>query len=259
MRKLEMCELKGLIFDVDGTLADTEQDGHRVAFNRAFADAGLKWVWDVPTYERLLRVFGGKERIHHFIKDYLPDFESPSDLQGFIRGLHNRKTQHYLELLKSGAIPLRPGVERLLLEAHQSGLKLAVASTTTAENVTVLLSETLGEHSIGWFDVIACGDIVSRKKPAPDIYEFVLRELGLVADECIAIEDSQSGLLSATAAGLRTIVTVNGSTRHQEFTAALIVVDQLGEPGQGFEVLAGDAGDATLIDVEFLRCIHAMP
>jgi len=248
-----MTELKGLIFDVDGTLADTERDGHRIAFNRAFADAGLDWVWDVAVYDELLSVFGGKERIRHFIEDYRPVFEAPPDPDGFIRRLHGRKTGHYLELLKSGSIPLRPGVERLLREAREAGLKLAIASTTTLENLTVLLGETLGEHSLGWFDVIACGDVVPNKKPAPDIYEYALGQLGLEADECLAIEDSESGLLSATAAGLKTVVTVNGSTRHQDFTGAVIVLDHLGEPGRGFTVLAGDAGSATMLDVDLLR------
>lgn len=250
-------ELKALIFDVDGTLADNERDGHRVAFNLAFAEAGLDWFWDEATYDRLLEVFGGKERLRHFIEEFRPEFEAPEDLDAFIRELHAKKTRHYTELLKSGALPLRPGVARLLREAWEAGLKLAVASTTTLENVTVLLGETLGEQSIAWFDVIACGDIVANKKPAPDIYEYALEKLGLDAAECLVIEDTEAGLASARAAGLATVITVNGSTRHQDFSGAAIVLDQLGEPGQGFEVLAGDAGGSTFADVAFFRRIHA--
>ena len=132
-------ELEALIFDVDGTLADNERDGHRVAFNLAFREAGLDWEWDVSTYDVLLEVFGGKERIRHFIERSRPTFDAPADLDEWIRELHGRKTYHYTELLKSGAIPLRSGVERLLREARAEGLRLAVASTTTPQNITALL------------------------------------------------------------------------------------------------------------------------
>jgi HAD superfamily hydrolase (TIGR01509 family) len=250
-------ELKALIFDVDGTLADNERDGHRVAFNLAFKDVGLDWEWDTATYDELLKVFGGKERIRHFIEHQQPDFDWPEDLDEFIRDLHRQKTQRYVELLRSGEIPLRPGVERLLREARSAGLRLAIASTTTFENVTTLLTVTLGDGSIAWFDVIACGDVVARKKPAPDIYEYALEQLGLAARECLAIEDTQSGLAAASAAGLVTVVTANGATRNQDFSGAAIAVDQLGEPGQGFEVLAGDAGNASWVDVAFLKRIFS--
>lgn len=250
-----MSELKGLIFDVDGTMADTEQDGHRVAFNRAFVDAGLDWYWDEDLYDKLLAVFGGKERIRFFIDDFQWSFEAPDNLDGFIRDLHAAKTRHYVELMRSGAIPLRPGVGRLIREAREAGIKLAIASTTTPENATSLLAETLGEESIDWFDVIACGDIVEFKKPAPDIYEYALDRLGLATDECIVIEDSASGLASAHAAALTTVITVNRSTRDQDFAGAELVVDQLGEPGAGFEVISGDVGEAELVDVALLRAV----
>jgi HAD superfamily hydrolase (TIGR01509 family) len=249
-------ELRGLIFDVDGTLTDNEQDGHRVAFNRAFEDAGLDWHWDEATYERLLEVFGGKERIRWFIDDFLQDFTPPEDLDAFIRRLHRRKTERYLELLDSGAIPLRPGVKRLIEEAHDAGLRLAVASTTTLENVTALLTNTIGRQSVGWFDVLACGDVVPNKKPAPDIYDYALEKLGLPAADCLVIEDTESGLASARAAGLKTLVTVNSTTRDQDFSGAAVVLDGLGEPGAPFTVLAGDAGDAQWVDVAFLRWLH---
>jgi HAD superfamily hydrolase (TIGR01509 family) len=250
-------ELKALIFDVDGTLADNERDGHRVAFNLAFRDAALDWDWDVPTYDILLEVFGGKERIHYFIKRYRPVFAAPAGLDTFVRDLHRRKTEHYVNLLKSGAIPLRPGVARLLSEAHAAGLKLAVASTTTPENVTTLLTATLGERSVAWFDVIAAGDVVPLKKPAPDIFLYALDRLGLANAECLAFEDSESGLAAAKGAGLATIITVNAATRHHDFTGAAIVLSDLGEPGRRFEVLAGDAGGASLVDLAWLRRFHS--
>jgi HAD superfamily hydrolase (TIGR01509 family) len=252
-----MTELKGLIFDVDGTLADNEQDGHRVAFNLAFADAGLDWCWDEQTYDQLLQVFGGKERIRYFIDDFLEDFEPPADLDAFIRRIHRRKTERYVELLQAGAIPLRPGVGRLIREAHQAGLRLAIASTTTLENATILLAQTLGEQSTGWFDVFACGDIVANKKPAPDIYQYALEQLGLSAPECLVIEDTELGLASARTAGLTSLITVNRTTRSQDFTGAAIVLDCLGEPDTPFTVLSGDAGGAEWVDVAFLKWIHS--
>jgi len=250
-------ELKALIFDVDGTLTDNECDGHRVAFNLAFREAGLDWNWDVPTYLHLLEVFGGKERIRYYIEEYLDGFEPPGDMDEFVRRLHQLKTKHYLALLESGALPLRPGVARLVKEAKAAGLKLAIASTTTLDNALLLIRVAFGERGLDWFDVIACGDIVPHKKPAPDIYLYALDKLGLGAEECLVIEDTEAGLASAAAAGLATVITVNDATRGQDFSGAAIVLDHLGEPGHGFEVLAGDAGGSRLADVALLRRLHA--
>lgn len=255
--RMQGTELKALIFDVDGTLTDNECGGHRVAFNLAFRDAGLDWDWDVPTYLRLLDVFGGKERIRYYIEDFRTGFKPPGNPDAFIAHLHKLKTQHYLALLKSGALPLRPGVKRLLQEARSAGLKLAIASTTTLENAILLLEVSLGDGGPDWFDVIACGDIVANKKPAPDIYLYTLDQLGLAAAECLVIEDTEAGLASAREAGLTTVITVNDATRQQDFSGAAIVLDQLGEPEREFTVLAGDAGGARLADVAFLKGLHA--
>jgi len=237
-----MPTLKALIFDVDGTLSDTEGDGHRVAFNQAFKDEGLNWHWDTDIYGELLEVTGGKERIRHFIEKYQPAFDKPADLDNFILNLHKTKTRHFVALLKSGAIPLRPGVKRLLNEARAEGLRLAIATTTTVENITTLLTASLGESSIGWFDVIAAGDVVPNKKPAPDIYIYALQHMGLDAQECFAFEDSEHGLQSALGAGLKTIVTINGYTRQQNFDGAVAVLEQLGQPD-----------DETCVDVTMIR------
>ena len=197
------------------------------------------------------------KRIGLFIKEYQADFNAPDELNEYIRELHESKTRHFVALLQSGAICLRPGVERLLKEARAAGLRLGIATTTTPQNVTTLLNATLGIESIGWFDVIAAGDVVPNKKPAPDIYQYALDQMGLTAADCLAFEDSDNGLQSSINAGLKTNVTVNAYTMQQSFTGAKIALDQLGEPGNEFTVLSGDAGESTFVDVPLLKRVFA--
>jgi HAD superfamily hydrolase (TIGR01509 family) len=249
--------LKALIWDVDGTLADTERDGHRVAFNRAFADAGLDWHWGEKLYGNLLKVSGGKERLRHYMKQWEPPLAPDADPDDMVIELHQAKTRHYVALMSGGLIPLRPGVERLLREARQQQVRLAIATTTTPENVAALLGATLGKPSIDWFDVIAAGDCVPCKKPSPDIYFRALDQLGLAADDCLALEDSDNGLKSSLGAGIRTVVTVNGYTAQQDFAGAALVLSHLGEPDHPFSVLAGDAGSASYVNLEVLRKLHS--
>jgi beta-phosphoglucomutase-like phosphatase (HAD superfamily) len=247
--------LKAVLFDVDGTLADTERDGHRVAFNAAFEESGLDWNWDVELYGELLEITGGKERIHHYIKNYAPAELERKELDSWIAGLHKVKTKHYVSLLGRGGIPLRPGVERLIRELRDAKVKIAIATTTTEENVTALLKSTLGEDSLGWFDVIGAGDIVPGKKPEPDIYHWALRQLGLPAHECVAVEDSENGLRASLAAGLHTLVTVNDYTRLQNFSGAALVVSDLGEPTQPFAVLEGAGSAGKWVDAKLLSAL----
>lgn len=246
-----MSKLEALIFDVDGTLSDTERDGHRVAFNRAFVDAGLDWDWGVELYGDLLSVTGGKERLTYYLERYRPDFQQPKPAAEFVADLHAAKTKHYLDILAERGIPLRPGVERLLTEAREAGFRLAIATTTTPANVTALLESVL-PGKLDWFEVIGAGDVVPAKKPAPDIYRYVLNELRLEPDRCLAFEDSELGLRSSLGAGLKTIVTVNPYTTGQDFTGAALVIDNLGELAQPIHVLAGNSFGSAYVNVNLL-------
>lgn len=249
--------LEALLFDVDGTLADTERDGHRVAFNMAFVDAGLDWDWSVELYGQLLAVTGGKERIRYYLDEFNTTFVRPDDLDGFIAGLHQAKTDHYTALLGKGEIPLRPGVERLLREAREVGLRLAIATTTTPANVEALLVNTLGRESMDWFEVIAAGDIVPAKKPAPDIYLYAMQQMQLTPEQCLAFEDSANGIKSTRDANLGTIIAVNGYTAEDDFSDALLVLDQYGEPGKPFQVLQGKVNGTEYVNVALLEKLHA--
>jgi HAD superfamily hydrolase (TIGR01509 family) len=218
--------IKAIIFDVDGTLADTE-DGHRQSFNKAFAECGFDWHWDAALYDKLLAVTGGKERIKYFVSDFLTGYARPEDFEDVVKRLHAVKTQHYNAMLREGRIPLRPGIRQLISDAHEAGILLAIATTTTPENVATLLEVGLGKDWQKHFAALGCGDIVPHKKPAPDIYFWVLEKLGLPAAACIALEDSENGLCASLAAGIRTFVVRNRYTRSQDFSGAAAVFDDL--------------------------------
>ncbi len=245
--------IEAFLFDVDGTLADTERDGHRPAFNKAFEELGLNWHWDVALYGKLLAVTGGKERIRYYVEKFCPEHDQPAHFDDLVIALHQAKTRHYTAMLAEGLIPMRPGVKRLLNEARDVGIRLAVATTTTPENVTALLRHSLAEDAPGWFEVIAAGDIVPAKKPAPDIYLWALRQMGLAPECCVAFEDSCNGLKSSLGAGIRTVVTVNDYTVEDDFAGATAVLSDLGEPDASFRVFSGDAGDQRYVDLALLK------
>lgn len=217
--------LKALIFDVDGTLAETEEV-HRAAFNLAFAEAGLDWSWDRQLYGELLKVTGGKERIAHFIDAVLRQPRT-ADTNDMIALLHRRKTTLYAEMIGAGQIELRPGIAALIEAARGAGMRLAIATTTSRPNVDALLSATLSEGPSP-FEVIVAGDEVPAKKPAPDVYLEALKLLGLDAGACLALEDSANGVRSSRAAGIPVLVTKGMYTMSDDFDGAISVLEDLG-------------------------------
>ncbi|MFB2531460.1 HAD family hydrolase [Paracoccus sp. p3-h83] len=214
--------MKALIFDVDGTLAETEE-AHRAAFNEAFAAHGLNWHWSVETYRILLRTTGGKERIAAF-QAGLP---APVLDTARIAALHVDKTARYTALLVDGGLALRPGVAELIDEARAAGLRLAVATTTSRPNVEALALCCWGRPADEVFDVIAAGDEVAAKKPAPDVFQLALNRLGLPPGDCLAFEDSRAGLTSAKGAGLRVVLTPSTYTEGDDFAGADLLVDRM--------------------------------
>jgi HAD superfamily hydrolase (TIGR01509 family) len=217
---------RAIIFDVDGTLAETEE-AHRKAFNRAFEEAGLSWHWDQDLYRKLLAVTGGKERIRFFIEDFGGEGAPEDGLDAFIKALHATKTEAYVDIVTGGGLELRPGVRKLINAARERGYRLAIATTTTPANIDALFAATLGDNGHDLFDVICAGDSVPNKKPAPDVYLLALEKLDLPDHSCVAIEDSRNGLLSSRAAGIETIVTPGIYTREENFDEAAVVIDEL--------------------------------
>lgn len=212
--------LKAIIFDVDGTLAETE-DVHRRSFNRAFAEFGHDWNWDVPSYKMLLRVTGGKNRIRLYLEESHSGELSRPDLDTYIAALHARKTALYSEILAEGDIKLRPGVEDLIGEARASGLTLAIATTTTPTNIEALFASTLGAEALSWFSAIGNAESAPRLKPDPGVYLWVLDQLGLGAPDCLAIEDSGNGIQSARSADVPCLVVKSAFTQTGDTTGAL--------------------------------------
>jgi HAD superfamily hydrolase (TIGR01509 family) len=249
--------LQALLFDVDGTLADTERDGHRPAFNAAFREYGLDWNWDAALYGKLLTITGGKERMKYYVEAFRPDYTKPTSFDELVATLHKAKTRHYTTMLAEGNIPMRAGVKRLLEEARFAGIRLAVATTTTPDNVTALLEHSLGKGSTDWFEVIAAGDIVPAKKPAPDIYVWTLEQMKLAPEDCLAFEDSENGIRASRGAGLRTLITINDYTRDHDFSGAAVVLSDLGEPDAPATALSGAWQGQGYVTLESLKALSS--
>lgn len=220
--------LQALIFDVDGTLADTERV-HLAAFNHAFQAAGMGWHWDLAQYTQLLDVSGGPERLLHHWRQVQPDLRD-LDGQGVsatVERLHALKTAAYEDAVRAGALTLRPGVAALIEAAAAQGLGLAIATTTTPVNVAALLRSTLGADWRTRFQVIEDASTAPLKKPHPQVYQNALRRLGLAPEACVAFEDSANGLRAATRAGLATVITPTAFTAQHDFAGALRVLPDL--------------------------------
>lgn len=253
--RMEGTGMQALIFDVDGTMADTEA-AHCDAFNAAFSEVGLDWQWDERLYARLLHVAGGKERIGHYWRCVEPEEAAGRAIAETIEAIHAIKTRHYVERVRGGALPLRPGIRRLVEEASAAGLALAIATTTTPDNLDALLCPALG---VAWrerFSAVCDASTAPVKKPAPDVYYAALRELGLPADECLALEDSENGLRAARAAGIPTLITTTAYTARQRFEGALCVLPHLGDPDQPLPNGMAEM-EQGWVDLDALRRLHA--
>jgi HAD superfamily hydrolase (TIGR01509 family) len=228
-----------LIFDCDGVLADTERFGHLPAFNATFREFGLPIAWSVEDYGRLLQIAGGKERMSSLLTPaFVAAAGLPADPAGqaeHVARWHQRKTAIYTEMVAAGRLPARPGISRIIAAAQDAGWQLGVCSTSAEPSVRAIIDVAAGPDRAARFELVLAGDVVARKKPAPDIYQLALERLGIpptaAASSVIVIEDSRNGLLAADAAGLRCMVTVNGYTRDEDMRESVLVVSSLGEPG----------------------------
>lgn len=223
-----MAKIKAVFFDQDGVIIDTERDGHRVAFNQTFKEFGYDFQWSVEKYYELLQISGGKERMRHYLHtDGFGVEVKPEDEDQLIKDMHKKKTQTFVELIESGKLPLRPGVKRLMQEVLDAGLTLAVCTTSNERAALAVAHGILKEIE---FAFILAGDIVSRKKPDPEIYNLALQKTGLQPEECIVIEDSLNGVRAAKAAGLNVVATTNIYTEREDLSQADIIVTCLGDP-----------------------------
>jgi HAD superfamily hydrolase (TIGR01509 family) len=232
-----MQQLKAIFFDMDGTIIDTERDGHRVAFNEAFARLGINAEWDVAKYHQLLQIAGGKERMKFFFqgegKEFLPAEKSIDD---FVQQLHLLKTEIFVSLIESSKLPLRPGIKRLMQEANEKGILIGICTTSNEKAVKAIVNSLLTGIKI---DLILAGDIVANKKPDPEIYLLALQKTGLAGDEVLVVEDSENGLIAGKAAGIKVLVTVNEYTKNENMTGAEAVLISLGDENEKANVLAG--------------------
>ena len=247
-----MVRLDAIIFDVDGTLANTEEI-HRRSFNEAFMEFGLKYEWSAAEYTNLLSISGGKERIFAWLKSRDLGSGGDIDLRDLALRIHQRKSEIYREHLHHGRMSPRTGVVRLIHEARKRGVRLGIATSSSLSNVETLLNCIQDKDARSWFDAIVTSDIITDKKPSPSVYQFTLARLGLSPRNCIAIEDTTNGNRAALACGITTVITIHEFTIDNDFTGANLVVDQLGDPDRPFRIIAGDAHGKNIVDVDLLQ------
>lgn len=248
-----MRELRGVFFDFDGTLGETERFGHRASYNAAFAEFGLDWHWDEELYGELLAVSGGKERLAWFIERAGLEREIEGDVSEFVARVHDAKRRRFDTLAPK--IPLRPGVRRLVRELRAAGLRLVIVTTASPDGVEAFFEQDPG--LLAAFDLVAAGDIVPHKKPAPDIYEWALEMLHLDPRTCVAIEDSNVGLRASRAAEVATLITVSSYTADEDFTGAAAVLSDLGEPDAPATALRGARPPQGYVDAAYLASLLA--
>ena len=224
-----MGKIKAVFFDQDGVIIDTERDGHRVSFNMTFKEFGFTDEWSVDYYHELLQIAGGKERMkHHMQTRGFSKPIPPEQVEDLIKEMHKRKTAIFVELIESGKLPLRPGIHRFMQEAMQAGLKIGVCTTSNEQAAKAITERVLTDIH---FDIVLAGDVVSHKKPDPEIYNLALARTGLKPDEVMVVEDSRNGVLAAKAAGTHVIVTTNPYTEKEDVSGGDLIVTCLGDPG----------------------------
>lgn len=246
-----MNKLQAVVFDVDGTLADTEEV-HRLAFNHVFGEYGLDWNWTPALYRDLLTISGGRERITRYGAGLRSRFRDEAAFEDFVVSMHRAKTRKYAAMLTEGEVRLRPGIRRLIDEIREAGVQLAIATSSALSNAETLLDNNLPPGWRAWFSAIETCDSVTEKKPSPAVYNAVVARLGLGTDTLVALEDTPNGLRAATAAGIATVVTTHPFTRDEPFEGAELVVDSAGEPDAPFTVERGDAGGRRYLDCGLL-------
>jgi HAD superfamily hydrolase (TIGR01509 family) len=248
-----MTPLRAILWDVDGTLAETERDGHRLAFNRAFASLGLPWRWDEAHYGRLLIITGGRERLLHDMFDRADAPRVPGERSALAADLHRRKNAFYAEFVRDGGIALRPGVAALMDECDARGVRQGIVTTTSRSNVEALLRAQLGAHWAARFACVVCGEDVARKKPDPEAYASALRALDLAPLQALAIEDSPGGAAAARAAGVPVMVTRSSYFADASFDEAIAIGPGLDQRAGWRPALPHTAGRVTLDDLMHWR------
>lgn len=249
--------LKALLFDCDGVIAETEKDGHRAAFNKAFREYGLDVVWDIEEYGKLVKISGGKERMRFYFSTHADLIHGYEDHEKLIKELHSRKTEIFISMCEKGELPLRSGIRRLMEQALKESLLLGICSTSNEKSVTSLVIGNLGEVWLDRFHGIFAGDIVKEKKPSPEIYNIARQAFNVYSRECFVVEDSRNGLLAAKAAGMHCIITPSYYSREEDFSEADLVVSSLGEPEENkIEILKSKKDlkdDYQYVDIKMLK------